>query len=137
MQKLLKILFIGLSCAMLLSGCSVIHNKQREIDLDNTLKLYQKAWRWGEFETILALHKQKPEPPDMSLLTRLKELKITRYVETKRYSPSPTELYQIAEIYYYLQPGVTEQHQTHNQLWRYDETAERWYIDGDLPALLH
>lgn len=118
-----------------LGGCSVVQDKQREIHLENTLKIYQKALRWGDFETVLALYHPQPAPLDTALLARLKNIKITRYTETQHYSPSTTEYYQKIELHYYQPPGITEKHHSYHQLWRYDETTQRWYIDGDPPAL--
>ena len=94
-----------------------------------TSKSYGTAIHWSNFEEAIYHIKEtqkESNPPDVK---NLMQIKVTSY-EVKKISISKDKLQvrQAVEIKYYRTGTLIERPLTDDQLWEYDETEKRWYI---------
>jgi len=114
-----------------LSSCT--YTPEALDSLDKTLKAYERAIRWRNFEFARSLQVNPKEVSDFTR-QRLKNIKVTSYKtisKTIAQDYSKTEL--IVDIRYYYDNSVVERVLTHRQTWIYDEQRNRWQLDGEFP----
>jgi hypothetical protein len=118
-----------------LGACSTLHEQRRSDLLDSSLRGYEKAIRWSEFEVANTFRKDgdKSEPvPDFQAL---RDIRVTSYdVTTRDVDEDKTEARQSVRIGYYNVNYLREKTLTDKQHWLFDEEAKRWYLDGSLPV---
>jgi hypothetical protein len=125
MKKVVVILLLPL----LLMACAA---NNRQVRLDNTLRQYEQAIRWGLYPEAYALQKEPARAPDFDYL---QEIKVTAYEPVGRPVVSEEEhrIDQTVEIRYYHEDYGREQVLIDKQVWRYDEEREIWLRDGEMP----
>lgn len=125
MKKALLILLLPL----LLTACAA---KNRQVRLDNTLRQYEQAIRWGLFPEAFALRKEPAKVPDFDFL---QEVKVTAYEAIGRpVGPEDgNRIDQTVEIRYYHEDYGREQVLIDKQVWRYDEEKVVWLLDSKMP----
>ena len=70
-----SVIYLGLLMGLLLAGCASV---PEELDtLDTTLKNYEKAMLWSEYDYILSSHKGQNMSPRQH--EQLKSIKVTNY----------------------------------------------------------
>jgi len=113
----------------LTTGCfSTMRKKQK---LEDTLRGYESAIRWNEFETANGFGSGANPPPDIS---RLSNIKVTSYeVRNSQVSEEKLEAKQAVIIQYYDINTMREETIVHNQQWTYDEGLKRWILQPSLP----
>jgi hypothetical protein len=114
---------------LLLVACAA---KNRQVRLDNTLRHYENAIRWGRFPEAYALQKEPVKAPDFDYL---KEIKVTAYEPIGRpvVSEEGNRIDQTVEIRYYHEDYGREEVLIDKQVWRYDDEREIWLRDGESP----
>lgn len=132
-----KLALVVLAIA-LLAGCAATGG-QRDRSLEETLLAYEKAIRWGEFNTAAQfLHPEHmPTPSEGELMMkRYEQININGYV-VKSQSPTSDENT-------YLQTAQVSFENRHNgrvrsindpQVWRWEQAAERWMLTSGLPDI--
>ena len=102
-----------------------------------TLKQYQSLVRWSEWDGAvgyLAPEFLEEHPVSRLDLERLRLFRVTQYIvrATQNYDEGKTTV-QMVEIHLFNKAQAVERSIIDEQLWRYDETAERWFLHSGLP----
>lgn len=111
------------------TGCFATMGKMQK--LDDTLRTYEGAIRWNEFEMANSFGVNQKTSPDFS---KLQNIRVTAY-QVKNNSASEEELRarQTVVIQYYDASTMRQETAVHNQQWRYDEDQKRWLVEPNLP----
>jgi len=133
MKKYLLTVFV---IALVLTSCGGKSNKKR--NLDDTLYKYASLIRWSNFGDATNLLKKDEDvkSPSQFELQRLKQFKVTRYLESP-IQPGPEEntVLQNVEIQYYnIHTNKTKTIYEH-QSWEYNDELGQWYLTTGLPKL--
>lgn len=125
--------FSWLLLALFLVGCAT--SSDRQFSLNQTLLGYEKAYRWGEFGSLLSFRKNSDEK-DMDIIRRYDDLRISGY-QAKRSLPSDDnrQLLVDVEISYFQTNDNRIKTVLDKQRWEYDDDAKRWYIISPLPNM--
>lgn len=123
--------------ALLLTGCP--NSRTDEKALENTLNTFASEFRWGEdIERVFAYFdpeqadKLRPKPLE---LERWKQYRVIGYREQPVAWTSKHSAAQRAELELVNRHTQITRTLRLVTLWRYDEEAERWYLDSPLPVL--
>lgn len=125
------------SGAALLSGCQ-IYDSYKEVRrsqaLENTVKVYIKAVRWGEYETAAGLIRARDGSQPQFDLAALTDVRVVKSDHTlAATSPEETEAEMYATFQYYRDESTVVRTVSQEGTWWYAAAEERWYFDGDLP----
>lgn len=136
MKKSLFGIFIATVVLTSLISCSGKSNKKR--NLDETLYKYAALIRWSNFDdaTILLKSGEDIKSPGQFQLQRLKQFKISRYLESP-IQPGKQEniVLQNVEIHYYnIHTNISKTINDH-QSWEYNDELGQWYLTTGLPKL--
>ena len=120
--------------AALLASCAGMGEQARLERFDQTARAYERAIRWSDFSTAMAMLRA-PGQMQASDLERLKDIRVTSYdARAVRPSPDGTTIDQIVEIRYVNVNSMVERSLTDLQHWVYVEDENRWSLQGSLPA---
>ncbi len=125
-----SVICIGLLISLSLAGCVSVPEELET--LDTTLKNYEKAMLWSEYDYILSSHKgQNISPREHE---RLKSIKVTSYdVLKSKLLPSGKTFVQLLELKYYNRSyGVVQSIRT-DQEWVYEEARGAWVLVTPFP----
>ena len=132
MQKISRsILLLILSTVLMTSSCTYAPKELES--LDKTLKAYERAIRWGDFNFARAL---QAKPVDISDFKRqrLKNIRVTSYkIINKVITPDLSKADLIVDIRYYYDNSVVERVLTDRQSWLYDNDRDRWQLNTAFP----
>ena len=130
--------------ASLLVACStnpIEKMKNKETVLEDTLKLYASTIRWGEdisqglgFIDPVYL---KAHPTSDLDLARYKQVRVTGYDDAPAAPINENEVRQVVQISFINVNTQTMRSVVDNQVWRYDESAKRWWLTTGLPDITH
>lgn len=121
---------------VLFSACAEMSTRNTQLEL--TLIQYEKTLRWSGIEQTNAYRKQ-PINFSPQQLAMFKKIKVTGY-DTKQTSYSHTELKQllvrqVVEVRFVNQDTQVERKYTEQQIWEWDEKAERWWLVSPFPEI--
>ena len=120
--------------ALLIAGCASVPDLVRQTKFGRTVRAYEKAIRWSEFETAEVFLKdtaKEKKPPD---LNKLKLIKVIEYeVKETALLKDQSRVLQVAEIQYYRDDSIVVKTVTDHQVWEYDATKKNWYLLSGLP----
>jgi hypothetical protein len=106
------------------------------VELEDTLRAYDRAVRWGNYQAIPAF-RDKEQAGEALDYEKLKSIRITGYAQKQyKVSETGTEADQVVEIRYYDENVAREKVVIDRQKWTYDRDLNRWVIVSDLPAFL-
>ena len=116
----------------LVLGCQSVPKRMEA--LDDTLRVYDQAVRWGRIETVYAF--QRPEQTQaVEIPERFRRIRVTAYdVIQPPLLSDERHCTQVAEIKYYDTDYAREQTLVDRQRWEYDEVDKRWYLLSGPPA---
>ena len=120
--------------AGLLTGCSNLQKKDQTKKLDQAVRSYIHAVRWGDFGAAASFIRPKEgiaKPPDLS---KLEGLRVTHYdfaIDSK--SEGDPEALMTASFDYYFEDSLSVKKTYQQTLWWWDPQVENWFMDGDLP----
>lgn len=119
--------------ALSLGACAAISENERMTGLDNTLKNYERAIRWADFDAAYGFHRwgdgDDPTPPK-----RLGNVRVTQYQLVNSHMATDNLSYtQTVRISYYLLDSPRERQIIDRQRWEYDEKAGRWWLASPPP----
>jgi hypothetical protein len=107
------------------------------VELDDTLRAYDRAVRWGNYQMIPSF-RSKDKANEVLAYDRLKSIRITGYSQKQfRVSDKGTEADQIVEIRYYDENVAREKVEIDRQKWTYDTDSNRWVLISDLPKFIY
>ena len=129
-MPMIKII-VSLLLILLTYGCASDHKVKV---LDDSLKVYSAAIRWGDFHGATKFFKN-PALVNKVDFNKLKSIKVTSYnvVQTSM-SNSGSQLNQIVIIRFYDSNDGREREITDKQLWEYNEERELWLLITPMPA---
>lgn len=123
-----------LSLWFVLYGCI---SNPKMVDLEDTLRAYDRAVRWGNYQMIPAF-RSKDKADEVLDYDRLKSIRVTGYSQKQfRVSDKGTEADQIVEIRYYDENVAREKVEIDSQKWNYDDDSNRWVLISDLPKFIY
>lgn len=118
----------------LLPACASMKEEKRANKLQEATQAYMSSLRWGYYDLasqMIANRESAPEPIDFDFL---KKIHVTSYDTLNQFSnPALDSVQYWVQINYYHIDYGTVRSITDHQNWRYDEEAERWFLDGNLP----
>ena len=118
-----------------LAGCASISDMNRMDSFDETVKTYEKMVFWSEFDAALAFGEPRADSDDQPDMNSLKKVRVTSYkVKRLKASADKSQVQQFVEIGYYRMDDVTVKTIVDEQLWVYNNEAQRWFIRSDLPS---
>ena len=107
------------------------------VELEDTLRAYDRAVRWGNYQMIPAF-RSKDRAGEVLPFDRLKSIRVTGYSQKQfKVSDKGTEADQLVEIRYYDENVVRERVEIDQQKWKYDDDVNRWVLVSDLPKFLY
>jgi len=122
------------------SGCATVESLQgaeRGTRLNDSLRLYEKLVRWGEFAVARRYIRPRPEQPALAAAQSsdlLESISVTHYrLVGLELNPERTRASVSHELRFYHQDERREVAVVDRQLWWWDDEAARWFLDGDLP----
>ncbi len=124
--------FIVLLTLLVLSACATT---QTEVEaLDQSMKNYEMALRWGEYAYAQSMHKASSEF-DPTVMARLREIKISSYSSlNSTISPDLASAKQYVEIRYFNEAEAVERTFIDEQKWEYDPLKKSWSITSPFPT---
>lgn len=108
--------------------------------LEENLYAYQQAIRWSEYVRAAKFMHPDDRPSEQQLafqISRLENLKIVGYrtLQDPQPGPEPGTTSQLVELRVVNKHTLAERIVKDQQLWRYDEEIERWWLISGLPKL--
>lgn len=130
-------LAVTLFLALLLVAC-VPPKKQK--DLDNRLLQYEQMVRWSQWDgaaTFIAPEYLEEHPITNLDMERLRLFRVTSYtVRSAAPLGDGNDFSQVVELRMFNRNQATEKVLIDQQLWRYDEETEVWWLHSGLPNVL-
>jgi len=133
MKLFLRTIFI-LGLAVLLTACP---QTKEDKDLSETLQQYDTVIRWAQWDAavdFVSPEYQEKHPITRLDLDRLRLFRVTQY--TIR-SATPIDggngLVQVVEIKMFNKNQARERIVIDEQIWKYNEEFERWFLYSGLP----
>lgn len=131
MRRILILLAITL-----MAGCAA-----HKVDnlLTSTLDGYGAAIRWNGFDAALQYLDPavlKKDPPTALELARFQQVRVSQYEDGGPVRVSPTEVHQRVVIGLINRHTQSERSVVDNQVWKYDVTAQRWWLESGLPKIV-
>jgi hypothetical protein len=114
---------------LLLGACATQADMMR--DLDNTLRGYEKAVRWAQFDAVYSFHRWE-DGQQPSIPARMESIKVTKY-ETSRekFDPKAKIMKQTVTVHYYNTDDQRVRTLKYPQEWKYFPKFKRWYLISD------
>lgn len=118
----------------MLSGCQTLEHKDQAKKLDQAVRSYIRAVRWGDLGAAASYIRAREglaEPPDLS---SLKGLRVTHYdyaIDAKAQG-DPEALMTVA-FDYYFEDTLSVKKVYQQAIWWWDPDVENWFMDGGLP----
>ena len=120
MQK--NILFFLLSL-LVLGACSGL--KDRANALDETLRGYEKALRWTQYETLVIFHHSNTKASIN--VDYLRKLRVSSYtVQSSNMADDHNSYLQSIEIKYYFLDEMKEKTIIDDQTWGFNKDTDQW-----------
>lgn len=131
-------LFLPFACVLLLAGlstgCADLEHKDQTKKLDQAVRSYIRAVRWGDLGAAASYIRPREgevDPPDLS---KLQGLRVTHYdyaIDSK--SEGNPEALMTAAFDYYFEDVLTVKEVYQQVIWWWDPEVENWFMDGELP----
>lgn len=120
-------LLLGLS----LTGCSSTPDRVHRLDV--TLIGYEKALRWGHWESVVGYVKPG-KPLNNALIERFGEVNIGGYNRLSRIISDDGQLAKLTVAIDYIDKNSMKVRKlTDQQEWEYDQQSGRWLLVSSLP----
>ncbi len=133
-RSLRSVLVVSLS-ALVVIGCASLGRERLMLE---TLDGYRQAVRWGNFEDALAYVDPefiKVRPYTALDMERYAQVSISAYREGDPVVGPDGKLRQNIGISLFNRHTQVERNLIDRQVWRYDEEAERWWLETGLPEI--
>ena len=124
-------LLMSVLLALVLSGCEQYGEKKRANALNDSVKYYTAAIRWGNFESAASAIRPRNGNPVPISVDHLKGVRVlSNDYQILASSPEASEAQMYATFTW--QPADSASVQTTNQqaTWWFDDQTQRWYLDA-------
>ena len=126
----LPLRILAQAACLMLAACAHDSALMRKTE---TLRAYQSAVRWGDFNQAAAFH-DGVSPPRRAT-DRLRDVRVTGYdVVSQREDKTRQTLHQTVKIRYHYIGDPVEKTTIDEQDWHYDQQRGDWVIDTALPT---
>lgn len=121
---------------IMLAGCA---SNEKARDLQDTVRAYESAIRWGNFRGAINFIAPEDRPDSRQLnfeLQRLENIRVTGVLPLHQAPQAdPDTVVQIVEIRYANRHTAVERTVQDRQVWRYDPDEETWWLISGLPDI--
>ncbi len=128
-KPITTLLFHGLTIALIslmLGACS--STSQLMDHLNQSLRGYERAVRWANFDLAYSFHQWDEEVQPM-LPAVMKDIKITSYqTSSEKFDQKKLEMKQLVTVGYYNTNNLRERTMQIRQHWKYYRDLKRWYL---------
>ncbi len=121
--------------ALSLAGCAGMKRQDQASRLNDSLRAYTEAVRWGNFDAAKLFAKPREgsaQPMDPATLTGLKVTGFT--VRINRVNEQSDEAEVAIGFTYYHEDRGSIRNVEQNATWYFDEKRAGWLMDGSLPV---
>jgi len=131
---MLKIKWISLMMVVLLSSCAHISEQKKLEHLEAQQKIFMKALRWKAYDTAATVVRFRNPARRLAPIQGLEAITVTSY-ELLTSLPQEADDSVLAYVLFdYVQNNTGRVYQLkHKQIWWYDDTLKRWFLDSDMP----
>jgi hypothetical protein len=116
------------------AGCADLQHKDQTKKLDQAVRSYIHAVRWGDLGAAASYIRPREgvvDPPDLS---KLKGLRVTHYdYAINSEAKGDPEALMTAAFDYYFEDTLSVKKAYQQVLWWWDPETENWFMDGELP----
>ena len=132
--RLLPFSALLLLVAGLLGGCADLESKDQTKKLDQAVRSYIRAVRWGDLGAAASYIRPREgtvEPPDLS---KLEGLRVTNYdyaIDSR--AEGELEALMTVSFDYYFVDRLSVKKVYQQAIWWWDPGVENWFMDGALP----
>jgi hypothetical protein len=127
-------LVLGLVSIMLLINCSTMAEQERYVKLQRSVERYASDIRWGRYDAAASYIARKESQPINVDVGRFEDIRVTGYDMAPGDLSSDTEKASITVTFtYYDTSSGRLQTLADVQHWWYNDSVNRWFLDGDLP----
>lgn len=127
---------ILLAATALLAACA---SHRRDTLLEQTLDAYAAEVRWGNIAATTSYidpEQLKEHAPSELQLKRFQHVRVSGYDELGSQRVGDTEFRQKVRIGLINIHTQSERQVVDEQIWRYDPTAQRWWLESGLPEIV-
>lgn len=116
------------------SGCAQIEKESRLLKLDQAVRLYADSIRWGDFEMASGLIRRRDGKVSSMTAGRSPGVRVTGYASTiSSVNEEHNEATVATSFDYYFPDTSRVRNVSQTDLWWFDPSTEKWYMDGSLP----
>ena len=127
----------GLLTIVFLVGCSGIAGKERYVKLQRSVERYASDLRWGRYDDAVRYIARKESQVGTVDARRLEEIRVTGYEMATGELAQDSEKASITVTFtYYDRNSGRLQTLADVQHWWYDDSLDRWFLDGNLPDFI-
>lgn len=125
---------VSIAALILLIGCGM---GQKNDERQDAMERWEALVRWNEFDSLVdMIHPDwlADNPVDPVDLDRLEQFRVTEYrVRQVLAEPDGQGFERLVRIRMYHLRSARERVVDYREVWRYDETLERWLLHSGLP----
>jgi hypothetical protein len=135
----LRRLLAAASVALALAACTHIQTmaEERATSLETSSNAYAAALRWGRYQEAARFRLPRSGPVTMPDVEPLEHIKLTTYeVMDQTMNADATEAQMEVVIGYYHDDVGRVDTLKQSQVWWYEPTQERWFLETELPPFL-
>ena len=115
-------------------GCARIEQEDRTFKLDQTVRLYVDSIRWGNFETAAGLIQRRGGASSATVTGFPLEVRVTSHASAVLTMNEARDEATVSTSFEYYFPGTNKVRSvSQTDIWWFDASTERWYMDGALP----
>ncbi len=124
-------LLVAAALASLVTACQKYHDQKRVNLLDETVRFYTSAIRWGDFEAAASAIRPREGDPLPVAYAYLKGVRVmSSDYRINATSEDAVEAEMVAVFTYQLEDSASVMTANQRALWWYDNDTQRWYLDG-------
>ena len=120
--------------AVILGACAGLQHKDQTKKLDQAVRAYIHAVRWGDLGAAASFIRPREglaDPPDLS---KLEGLHVTHYdYAIDSAEQGHPEALMTAKFDYYFEDTLSVKSTYQQVTWWWDPEVENWFMDGELP----
>lgn len=117
-----------------LGACASMESKEKMVRLEETVKVYASAVRWGDFPTAASLVRPRETtaaPADGARFEGVRVMSHDYRIEAA--DAEAAEAWMTARFEYSAPSSARVRTVTQRARWYWDEASGGWFLDGSLP----
>ncbi|MGB5260618.1 MAG: hypothetical protein WBO34_08870 [Gammaproteobacteria bacterium] len=129
----MKSFFAALLLALLVTGCATLTEKKKERTLEQATMFYERAIRWGDFESAAQLQRSEGTAAGSAMMPD--SVRVTSYRQVNSLVlADENEVRITVQVDYYNSDTLKVVTLIDEQTWVYDADESAWFITTPLPA---